>query len=35
MDENNQREGIEFKKSVLIRTQDTIYDYNDEFWYLI
>ena len=32
MDENNRRESIEFKISVSIGTQDTTYDYNDEFW---
>ena len=32
MDEKNRREGIEFEISVSIGTQDTTYDYNDEFW---
>ena len=32
MDENNQRKSIEFSISVLIGTQDTTYDYNNEFW---
>ena len=32
MDENNQREIIELDRSVLILTQDTTYDYNDELW---
>ena len=32
MDENNQRKSIEFGISVLIGTQDTTYDYNNEFW---
>ena len=32
MDENNQRESIEFERSVAIGTQDNIYNYNDEFW---
>ena len=32
MDESNQTEGIDFERSVYIRTQDTTYDYNDEFW---
>ena len=32
MDENNQIESIEFDISVSIGTQDTTYDYNDEFW---
>ena len=31
MDENNWRETIEFEISVSIWTQDTTYDYNDEF----
>ena len=32
INENNKREGIEFERSVSIRTQDTTYDYNYEFW---
>ena len=32
MDENNQRESIEYKRSVSIGTQRTIHDYNDECW---
>ena len=32
MDENNLREGIKFDRYVSIGTQDTTYDYNDEFW---
>ena len=32
MDKNNRIEGIEFERSVFIGTQDTTYDYNDEFW---
>ena len=32
MDENSQRESIESDISVSIGTQDTTYDYNDEFW---
>ena len=32
MDENNRIEIIEFETSVTIGTQDTPYDYNDEFW---
>ena len=35
MDENSRREKIEFYRSVSIGTQDTTYDYNDEFWDLI
>ena len=35
MDENNQRENIEFDRSFSMVTQDTNYDYNDEFWDLI
>ena len=35
MNEKNQRESIEFDMSVSIVTQDTTYDYNDEFWDLI
>ena len=35
MDENNQIESIESNISVSIGTQDTTYDYNDEFWYCI
>ena len=31
----NRRESIEFGRHVLIGTQDTTYDYNDEFWYSI
>ena len=31
MDEDNLRENIEFQISVLIGTQETTYDYNDEF----
>ena len=34
-DENNLRERIESDISVSIGTQDTTYDYNDEFWDLI
>ena len=29
MDENNQRESIEFERLVSIGTQDITYDYND------
>ena len=32
MDEKNQIKSIGFKISFLIGTQDTTYDYNDEFW---
>ena len=32
MDEKNWRECIESEISVSIGTQDTTYDYNDEFW---
>ena len=32
MDENNQRESIESERKVSIGTQDTTYDYDDEFW---
>ena len=32
VDENNQRESIEFEISVLIGTQDSTYGYNDGFW---
>ena len=32
MDENNQRESIELDIFFSIGTQDTTYDYNDEFW---
>ena len=32
MDENNRRERIEFEISVSIGTQDTTYDYSNEFW---
>ena len=32
LDENNQRESIEFERSLSIGTQDNIYNYNDEFW---
>ena len=32
MDESNQRDGIEFYRYFSIGTQDTTYDYNDEFW---
>ena len=32
MYEDNRREIIEFEISVSIGTQDTTYDYNDEFW---
>ena len=35
MDEDNLRESTEFERSVSIGTQDTTYDYNDEFWYSI
>ena len=28
-------ERIDFEISVFMGTQDTTYDYNDEFWYLI
>ena len=31
-DEKNQIKGVEFDISVLIGTQDTTYDYNDDFW---
>ena len=31
-DGNNRREIIEFEISVSIGTQDSTYDYNDEFW---
>ena len=31
-DENNQIKIIEFYRSVSIGTQDTTYDYDDEFW---
>ena len=34
-DEKNRRDSVEFEISVSIRTQDTTYDYNDEFWYSI
>ena len=34
-DENNRIERIKFERSVLIGTQDTTYDYNNEFWYAI
>ena len=30
--EKNQRKIIEFERSVLIRKQDTTYDYNGKFW---
>ena len=32
MVKNNLRERIGFERSVSIGTQDTTYDYNDEFW---
>ena len=32
MDENNLIEVIELERYVSIGTQDTTYDYNDEFW---
>ena len=32
MDENNQRESIEFDRYVTMGTQETTYDYNDYFW---
>ena len=32
IDENNQRESIEFNISALIGMQDTTYNYKDEFW---
>ena len=32
MDEYNQKESIELDISVSIGTQDTTYNYNDEFW---
>ena len=32
MDKKNQREGIEFERSVSIGTNYCTYDYNDEFW---
>ena len=32
MDEINQRESIESERIFLIGTQDTTYDYDDEFW---
>ena len=35
MDEKNQREIIKCDRSVSIGTQDTTYDYNDEFSYSI
>ena len=35
MDNNNQRESIEFGRSISIGTKDTTYDYNYEFWYYI
>ena len=34
-DEKNRRESIELERSVSIVTQDTTYDYNDDFCYLI
>ena len=35
MDENDQRERINFEISVLIVSQEFTYDYNDESLYLI
>ena len=35
MDKKNRREIIAYERPVLIGTQDTTYDYNDEFWYSI
>ena len=35
MYEENQKESIYSDRSVLMETQDTTYDYNDEFWYSI
>ena len=32
MDKKNRREIIQLERSFLIGTQDTSYDYNDEFW---
>ena len=32
MGENNRIKVIEFDKYVSIGTQDTTYEYNDEFW---
>ena len=32
INETNLRERIEFERSVSIGTQNTTYDYNDEFW---
>ena len=32
IDKKNQRESIQFERSLSIGTQDATYEYSDEFW---